>query len=151
MARETPILDQINVISGDLRASLAFYRRLGVSLEQPPERQLSDLFHVNGESEGALHLDFDSPAFAQFWNKGWVGRQDLVGRVVLGFRLGSREAVDHTYAELTGAGHRGLQSPYDAFWGARYAVLEDPNGIAIGLMSPIDPTKKNWPPEGWPG
>lgn len=69
----------------------------------------------------------------------------------MGFRLSSRPAVDRVYAELTGAGHRGLQPPYDAFWGARYAVVEDPNGIAVGLMSPIDPDRKAWPPEGWTG
>ena len=43
------------------------------------------------------------------------------------------------YADLTGAGYRGQQPPYDAFWGARYAVVEDPDGNAVGLMSPSDP------------
>lgn len=151
MARETPILDQINVIAGDLRSSMAFYRRLGVSFQPAPENPTGELFHANGESEGGLDLDLDSPAFAQVWNKGWGGRADLAGRIVLGFSLSSREAVDRTYAELTGDGHRGLQPPYDAFWGARYAVLEDPNGIAVGLMSPVDPAKRTWPPDGWPG
>jgi uncharacterized glyoxalase superfamily protein PhnB len=150
MAHQTPIFDQVNVIAGDLPASIDFYRRLGVSMDPPPGHD-GDLFHVNGESAGGMHFDLDSPAFAQFWNKGWSGRQDLVGRVVLGFRLSSRNAVDHTYDELTGIGHRGLQPPFDAFWGARYAVVEDPSGIAVGLMSPIDPEKKHWPPEGWPG
>jgi uncharacterized glyoxalase superfamily protein PhnB len=50
---------------------------------------------------------------------------------------------------LTGAGYKGLQAPFDAFWGARYAVVEDPNGIAVGLMSPSDPNRRYWPPEGW--
>lgn len=149
MAHQTPIFDQVNVIAGDLPASIDFYRRLGVSMDPPPSHDGAP-FHVNGESAGGLHFDLDSPAFAQFWNKGWVGRQDLVGRVVLGFRPASRNAVDDTYDELTSAGHRGLQPPFDAFWGARYAVVEDPNGIAVGLMSPIDPEKKHWPPQSWP-
>jgi hypothetical protein len=29
--------------------------------------------------------------------------------------------------------------------------VEDPNGIAVGLMSPRDPAKSYWPPEGWNG
>jgi uncharacterized glyoxalase superfamily protein PhnB len=147
MPREAPVLDQVNVIAKDLRASLAFYRLLGVSF--PVDDATGKLFHANGQSAGGLDLDLDSPEFAQVWNKGWAGRQDLAGRVVLGFGLKSREAVDQTYAELTGAGHRGLQPPYDAFWGTRYAIVEDPNGIAVGLMSPIDPEKRSWPPEGW--
>ena len=27
--------------------------------------------------------------------------------------------------ELTGVGYRGHQPPYDAFWGSRYAIVED--------------------------
>jgi uncharacterized glyoxalase superfamily protein PhnB len=49
------------------------------------------------------------------------------------------------------AGYRGLQLPFDAFWGARYAIVEDPDGIAIGLMSPIDPTRRTAPPKDWIG
>ena len=54
------------------------------------------------------------------------------------------------YDELTSAGYLGLAAPYDAFWGARYAIVEDPNGIAVGLMSPIDPKHRVWPIKGWP-
>ena len=72
-----------------------------------------------------------------------VGRRDGRGgsrrRCVLGFKFASRDEVDRVYADLTGAGYRGQQPPYDAFWGARYAVVEDPDGNAVGLMSPIDP------------
>ena len=151
MAQDKPILNQVNVVAGNLQASMDFYARLGISFENPPKDKAGGLYHANGDNEGGMDFDLDSPAFAQVWNKGWVGRPDLVGRIVLGFRLGSREAVDQSYAELTGAGHRGLQPPYDAFWGARYAVVEDPNGVAVGLMSPIDPARRTWPPQGWAG
>ena len=127
-----------------------FLSRLGVSLTEPPKNKAGEFFHANGDVEGGLHLDLDSSAFAQVWNKGWSGRPDLVGRVVLGFRVSSRPAVDRVYAELTGAGHRGLQPPYDAFWGARYAVVEDPNGIAVGLMSLSIPIGKLGPQKDGP-
>ena len=61
---------------------------------------------------------------------------------VLGFRVATREAVDALYGRMTAAGHRGQQPPYDAFWGARYAVVEDPDGNAVGIMSPVDPTRR---------
>ena len=48
---------------------------------------------------------------------------------------------------MTSAGYRGLQAPYDAFWGARYAVIEDPDGLAVGLMSEISAARKSAPPE----
>ena len=37
--------------------------------------------------------------------------------------------------------------PYDAIWGARYAVIEDPDGLAVGLMSAVSPDKKSPPPD----
>ena len=43
---------------------------------------------------------------------------------------------------LTAAGYAGSQPPYDAFWGARYAIVEDPDGNDVGLMSPIDAQRR---------
>ena len=57
-----------------------------------------------------------------------------------------REDVDDLYEELTAAGHAGQQPPYDAFWGARYAIVLDPSGNAVGLMSPVDPARRGRPP-----
>ena len=151
MDRSKPVFDQINIVAGDFARSLDFYRRLGVAFPEQAAEGTVDQFHANGETSTGMNFELDSPAFAQFWNQGWAGRSDLAGRVVLGFRVGSREDVDCLYAELSAAGHRGLAAPFDAFWGARYAIIEDPNGIAIGLMSPIDPARKTWPPAGWPG
>ena len=58
--------------------------------------------------------------------------------MLIGFRLPSREAVDATYDELITHEHQGLQPPYDVFWGARFAIVEDPDGNPVGLMSPSD-------------
>jgi len=70
--------------------------------------------------------------FAQLWNSGWRGRKDLAGRVVLGLSVAlARAEVDRLYGEMTAAGHAGVQAPYDAFWGARYAIVEDPDGRGL--------------------
>jgi len=89
-------------------------------------------------------IDLDSTAFAQSWNVGWKGRTDLRGRVVVGFRVPTRMDVDDVFRDS--AGYRGVQEPHDAFLGARYAIIEDPDGIAVGLMSPVSPDKKSQPP-----
>jgi uncharacterized glyoxalase superfamily protein PhnB len=62
---------------------------------------------------------------------------------VIGFEVGSRQEVDQVYDDLVGAGYRSQQSPYDAFWGARYAIIEDPDGNSVGIMSPIDPDQRS--------
>ena len=65
---------------------------------------------------------------------------------MVGFFFDSREAVDECYADLTGAGYDGRQPPFDAFWGARYAIVADPDGHDVGLMSPMDEERRSWPP-----
>jgi uncharacterized glyoxalase superfamily protein PhnB len=63
------------------------------------------------------------------------------GAAVIGFSLPSSEAVDEKYRELTAAGYVGRKPPYDAFFGARYALVEDPDGRPVGLMGPRDPSR----------
>lgn len=147
MAR--PVLDQINIVSTNMGETIAFYRLLGVKIPEPPLGKSGKPFHVNGDAGGDTGLDIDFDDFARVWNEGWRDRHDVGGRVVIGFGVESRQAVDALYEKLTRAGHKGLQPPWDAFWGSRYAIVEDPNGIAVGLMSPRDPAKTYWPPEGW--
>jgi len=133
MNRPIAWLDQINIVSGNLKASLAFYRRLGVEIpEEHVWSTASGIHHASGgETENpAINFELDSIAFARIWNKGWKGHRDLGGRVVVGFKLSSRDAVDAVHGGLAGAGYIGLQVPYDAFWGSRYAVVEDPDGMA---------------------
>src|SRR5438094_640143 len=81
-------------------------------------------------------------SFAKVWNS---AARDAPC-VVIGFGVASREEVDRLYQELTATGYRGQQRPYDAFWGARYAIVEDPDGNPVGLMSPSDPEHRSWPP-----
>ena len=94
-------------------------------------------------------FDLDSEKFAKVWNHGWKEIPALAGKVVLGFSVETRARVDEIYTELTRAGYRGLMPAHDAFWGSRYAIVEDPNGVAVGIMSPVDPKTRRWPPEGW--
>jgi len=93
-------------------------------------------------------LEFDSAASVAHWDSGWNG--STAGGAILGFATESREAVDALYTGLVAAGYRGHQPPYDAFWGARYAIVDDPDGNGVGLMSPIDTPRKFWPPSALP-
>ena len=151
MAEQMAVLDQVNIITADLQRSLDFYRRLGAVFPRPLPNPSGKLFHVGSEPNDGALLELDSVEFAPVWNSGWAGRPDLQGRVVLGFRIATRDGVDQRFTSLASAGYRELQPPFDAFWGARSAIVEDPDGIAIGLMSPIDPARKTPPPKDWTG
>ena len=139
--------DQLNIVSDDLDATVAFFRRLGIKMRDPIRTAAGQPFHANGESGSGALLEADSSAFARVWNESWKGESNLSGRIVIGLRVTSRDEVDHRYSEIVEAGHKGLQPPFNAFWGARYAIVEDPNGLAVGLMSPIDDGHRSPPPE----
>lgn len=145
-----PVFNKVNLVCGDFDASLAFYRRLGVEIpESAVWRTRSGGHHANAldrSSDQAIQLDLDSSAFAQIWNSGWKDRSDLKGRVVIGFFVPDRNDVDEVFDGMMVAGYRALQEPDDAFWGARYAIIEDPDGIAVCVMSPKSSDWKSSPP-----
>ncbi len=135
------MLAQINLVVADMAASVAFYRRLGLTIDD--SRPFSS-HHVEVAMPGGFLLELDSVEFARRWNAG--ARVGSGGHNVIGFSLPTRQAVDDLYVAMTAAGYAGEQPPYDAFWGARYAVIEDPDGNPVGLMSPIDPSHRGTPP-----
>jgi uncharacterized glyoxalase superfamily protein PhnB len=133
--------DQLNIVVDDMQAAVDFYQRLGVGIPDTlPEWQSH---HRTADTSGEVDLEFDSAAFTPQWNAGWPISK---AGVVVGFRVGTRADVDELYENLTGAGHVGQQAPYDTFWGARYAIVVDPSGNAVGLMSPVDPDRASGPP-----
>jgi catechol 2,3-dioxygenase-like lactoylglutathione lyase family enzyme len=140
MTSSQPLFNQLNLVVQNMDATIAFYRRLGLIFEAEAGAQ-----HVAIKFPNGTLVEFDSSEFVKQWDSGWRGTTG--GGPVLGFSVPSREALDQIYTDLIGAGYRGHQPPYDAFWGARYAIIEDPDGNSVGLMSPIDEQRKFWPPE----
>jgi uncharacterized glyoxalase superfamily protein PhnB len=67
--------------------------------------------------------------------------------VAVSLSLGAAEDVDAVHARALEAGATSEMGPMDAFWGARYAIVEDPDGIAVGLMSPISAKHRAAPPQ----
>ncbi len=137
-------LEQINIVVRDMHKSLAFYRLLGVSIEEPRGAEWAR-HHVNGTASNGVRVEFDSLAFAKQWNPG-IDEARLGSAVIPIFHVSSREEVDRVHARVTAAGHRSHKAPEDAFWGARYAIVEDPDGNSVGIMSAIDESKRRPPP-----
>ena len=147
MTNQQPLLDLLDLVVRDMDATLAFYRRLGLEIpERAVWRTASGAHHVDLDLPNGFHLHFDSIALAKSFNRGWPEQAGAGTRTIIGFSLSSREAVDDRYADLVAAGYIGRQPPYDTFWGARYAVIEDPDGNHVGLMSPLDPARRSAPP-----
>lgn len=139
---DPPVFSQLNIVVRDMDAAVRFYRVLGLEISSAVEEwpSGSGARHVDGQSGGA-HLDLDNGAMTRIW----AGQELEPGVAVIGFSVVSQDAVDEKFAQLTTAGYRGRRQPYDAFFGSRYAIVEDPDGHCIGLMSPADPELRYTP------
>ena len=92
-------LEQIDIIVRDMERSLAFYRLLGVTIEEGPGGKWAEWarHHVRGRTSNGLRVEFDSVAFAKQWNPG-LDEAKLGSAVIPIFHVRSREEV----AESTG-------------------------------------------------
>lgn len=146
MTDPSPALMGVNLIVKDMTAALTFYRRLGLTI---PEDAIwstgGQAHHVTVNMSGGVSIEFDSIALTRGYDAGWRAPSGPP-RDILMFRLPSREDVDDLYRTLTVAGAGGHLAPFDAFWGARYGVVADPDGNHVGLMSPMDPQRGGPPP-----
>lgn len=133
-----PQLDQINLVVADIEQSLAFYRLLGLPFNEPTGMHAWYAF-ANG-----MRLELDQYEFAELWNSGTPPA--IGGTAVFNVSVDERQHVDDLWQRMVDAGYGSPQRPYDAFWGSRYAIVADPDGYQIGLMSPGIEEHRFWPP-----
>jgi catechol 2,3-dioxygenase-like lactoylglutathione lyase family enzyme len=130
-----PVMNAIDIVVSDLEAAMSFYRRLGLEFQVDatmPEHAQCDL-------PGGLHLMLDTDGLRGPTVPGWT-RATGGPSAFFAFQFDSPADVDRTYAELTGAGYRGLKEPWDAFWGMRYATVADPDGNGVDLYANLPTT-----------
>ena len=115
-----------------MAAALAFYRRLGLDIPAGAEGEP----HVETTLPGGFRVAWDTVETVRSIDTGWTPPQGGQ-RSALAFRCEDPAEVDKVYAELTAAGYRSHQEPWDAFWGQRYAVVLDPDGNPTDLFAPL--------------
>jgi len=135
----------VNIVLRDVPGAARFLRALGVRV---PELGLEwsdwEPHHVGFPAVAdGFDADLDSPTYASYWG----GLPADFEGVVLNLRTADRDEVDAAFKRAMGFGADVLRSPYDTFWGARYAVVRGPGPIVVGLMSPADPSARNAPPK----
>ena len=126
----------IDIVSKDMAASLAFYRELGLDI--PEDTVYVDNGapqHVTVKIDSEVGVDIDSDTLTGGYDPQWPAGQ---GGVVVIFRTDTRADVDALHDHMVRLGHPSHLAPFDAFWGARYAILVDPDGHLVSLMSPTD-------------
>lgn len=126
----TAHLNLVGIVVTDMARSLAFYRSLGLDI--PAEADAAP--HAEVVVDGGLRLAWDTVEVVRSFDPAW---QAPVGgnRVGLAFDCGDPAGVDATYARLVAEGYEGHLPPWDAFWGQRYAVVHDPDGVGVDLFA----------------
>lgn len=149
---DRPRIDQVNVVVADVAAAAGFLADLGIEVpstlsewaqhHQPIPASTSP---HGGHEPGAptFEIDIDSSAFARWWG----GLPSSFTGVVMGVRVDERADVDELHERGLASGGQSLKAPHDAFWGSRYAVVEGPGPIIIGIMSVPDETRRHPPPD----
>ena len=124
-------LNVVGVVVDDMARSLAFYRELG--LEIPAEKDSEP--HVEVELPGGMRLAFDTVETIHSFHPEWKppGGDNRIG---LAFLCDAPAEVDATYERLVAKGYTGTKEPWDAFWGQRYALVLDPDGVEASLFAP---------------
>lgn len=139
MTSSGAVFSQLNLIVSDMDTAVDFWGRLGLEISVAPDGR-----HASATVADGFAIERDTADSAAQWDSGSPG--PVGNSTVIGFAVPTRQAVDDLFADLIVAGYQGHQVPYDTFWGARYAIVDDADGNAVGLMSPVDQDRKFWPP-----
>ncbi|MEU6532112.1 VOC family protein [Streptomyces sp. NPDC046928] len=128
----TPRFDAVGLVVSDMAASVAFYRRLGFPFPEGSESEP----HAEAAPPGGVRLLLDTEDTIRSFHPEWRPPAGG-GRAALALRCDGPAEVDAVYEELVGAGYHGALKPWDAFWGQRYAVVQDPDGNGVDLFAPL--------------
>ena len=123
--------DMVGMVVRDMGAALAFYRLLGLAI--PEGRQAEP--YVEVITPNGYRLSWNALEMVKGIDPNWA--EPTGQRIELAFKCDSPAEVDSVYARLTEAGYVGYKEPWDAFWGQRYAIVEDPDGNHVSLFASL--------------
>ena len=110
--------------------SISFYRLLGIDVPETPDEGHVDTFLPNG-----VRFMLDSEDTLRSFRPDWT--RATGNQVALAFECASPAEVDEVYARAVAAGFHGEKEPWDAFWGQRYAQLQDPDAVGVDLFAAL--------------
>lgn len=122
-------LDAVGVTSNNLKKTVEFYSLLGF---QFPEFK-DDEGHLEPKTpDGAARLMIDRKAIV----RDIIGEDPKPGNhSSFAVHYDSPAEVNEVAKKVVDAGFTVVKEPWDAFWGQRYAVVEDPDGYKVDLYA----------------
>lgn len=126
-------LDLVGMVVQDMAKALDFYRELGWDI--PAE--MGGEGHAEYVLPHGLRVAWDTYDVIRSFNEDWQPPAGGHG-IGLAFLCESAAAVDALYQRLVDKGYAGHKEPFDAFWGQRYAQIEDPDGNVVDLFARLE-------------
>lgn len=122
-------IDAVGVSSTNIKETVAFYKLLGFTF--PKVKDGED--HMEADVQpGGIRLMIDShKLLAEI-----LGEQPRPGNhSAFAILYDSPAEVDAAAEKVKQAGHTVVTEPWDAFWGQRYAIVQDPDGYRVDLFA----------------
>jgi catechol 2,3-dioxygenase-like lactoylglutathione lyase family enzyme len=123
-------LNAVGIVASDMARSIRFYRLLGIDAPHTPDEAHIDTFLPSG-----VRFMLDTEEVVRSFRPDWT--RETGNQVALAFECESPAEVDDTYRRAVEAGFHGEKEPWDAFWGQRYAQLQDPDGVGVDLYATL--------------
>lgn len=125
-----PQLNAIGIVASNMGRSISFYRLLGVAVPETPDEGHVDTFLPNG-----VRFMLDTEDVIRSFRPDWT--RETGNQLALAFECSSPSEVDEVYRRVVDAGFHGEKEPWDAFWGQRYAQIQDPDGVGVDLYAAL--------------
>jgi uncharacterized glyoxalase superfamily protein PhnB len=125
-----PELNAIGIVASDMARSIRFYQVVGFDVPDTPDEG-----HVDTSLPNGMRLMLDTEETIRSFRPDW--KRETGNQVGLALECESPAEVDEIYARVTAAGFHGEKEPWDAFWGQRYAQLQDPDGVPVDLYAAL--------------
>ncbi|MCW2964131.1 MAG: glyoxalase [Actinomycetia bacterium] len=123
-------LNAFGIVVSDMERSIRFYRLLGLNVPETPGEG-----HVETTLANGARLMFDTEEIVKSFQPEWT--RHAGNQLSLALECSSPGDVDETYTRMVEAGFDGEKEPWDAFWGQRYAQLQDPDGVPVDLYAAL--------------
>jgi uncharacterized glyoxalase superfamily protein PhnB len=125
-----PQLNAIGIVASDMARSIEFYRLVGLDVPETPDEDHVDAFLPNG-----VRFMLDTEETIKSFRPDW--KRETGNQIGLALECESPDEVNEAYERVTAAGFHGEKEPWDAFWGQRYAQLQDPDGVPVDLYAKL--------------
>jgi uncharacterized glyoxalase superfamily protein PhnB len=125
-------LNAVGVVSTDLSKTISFYKLLGFTFGElsPDEKHVESV-----GSAGSAKLMIDTQDVV----KDIIGETPKPGNhSSFAVEYAGSSQVNEVAERIAKAGFSVSKEPWDAFWGQRYAVVEDPDGYKVDLYAQLD-------------